>query len=309
MTARVPPCSTNRHAASTLGPIEPLAKCPCAASARSRRTSTRPIGSGLGGAEAEHRVRDVGDDHQHVGGHRPGQQHRSEVLVDHRLDPAQARPARAPPGSRRRRSRPPRSRPRPGRVHGSRVQDLQRLRGGHHPPPAPGAAVLPGLAVLDRGPRPAPRAGSGRSAWWASRSRGRRRPRGVRVTTAALAPVDAARPQRVVQRVHQHEADRRLGLRPAPVQRHRRDDGGGELVLHQQVADLRTVAVRDDHVDAAGDEVATPRIATWRGRDLRLRPGTAVRAGHRVAPQGQQHPHRDQSQSTSALLAPPDRLA
>ena len=48
MTARVPPCSTNRQAASTFGPIEPLAKWPSAASARIRRTSTRPSGSASG---------------------------------------------------------------------------------------------------------------------------------------------------------------------------------------------------------------------------------------------------------------------
>ena len=38
MTARRPPRSTNRHAASTLGPIEPRAKWPAAAWARSRVT-------------------------------------------------------------------------------------------------------------------------------------------------------------------------------------------------------------------------------------------------------------------------------
>ena len=71
-------------------------------------------------------------------------------------------------------------------------------------------------------------------------------------------PVDAAVGQRLVQRVEDQEADRALGLRTAPVQRHRRHDVRGELVLHQQVADLRAVAVGEDDVGAGRDEVGHP---------------------------------------------------
>ena len=48
MTARPPPCSTKRQAASTLGPIDPLAKWPSAASARISPTVTRPTGAASG---------------------------------------------------------------------------------------------------------------------------------------------------------------------------------------------------------------------------------------------------------------------
>src|SRR5262249_12043852 len=48
MIARSPPRSTNRHAASTFGPIDPLAKCPAAAYPRNSATVTAPSGRACG---------------------------------------------------------------------------------------------------------------------------------------------------------------------------------------------------------------------------------------------------------------------
>ncbi len=104
------------------------------------------------------------------------------------------------------------------------------------------------------------------------------------------ATFDAAPGQGRVERVHQHEAEGRLGLGAAPVQRHRGYDGRRDLVLHEQVADLGSVAVRDHHVVALRDQVgdglhrhlARPRSGprpgrarprwSWRFRRVRARP-------------------------------------
>ena len=84
----------------------------------------------------------------------------------------------------------------------------------------------------------------------------------------------------------------------APVQRHRRDHVRGQLVLDQQVADLRAVAVGEHDLDAGGDEVgdvlrprraiasplgvrggASRRARSWRCRRERSRrDGSAHRA-------------------------------
>ena len=112
------------------------------------------------------------------------------------------------------------------------------------------------------------------------------------MTTVAVRRSTPRCAQRRVQRVHQHEAERRLGLGAAPVQRHRRYDGRGELVLHQQVADLGTVAVGDHHVDVLarrGRPPPPPRpraAAIWSSG--RARPSGV---GHRVAAEGEQDPH------------------
>ena len=131
------------------------------------------------------------------------------------------------------------------------------------------------------------RAGSARSAWSGRVKPGSSASTSARVTTVALRPPDAPLAQRVVERVHQHEAQRGLGLRAAPVQRHRGYDGRGDLVLDQQVADLRAVAVGDDDVDVAGDQLGDAAIATcaaaiWSSgrappsaRSSRCRPGRA----------------------------------
>ena len=82
--------------------------------------------------------------------------------------------------------------------------------------------------------------------------------------------------ERGLERVHQHEAERRLGLGAAPVQRDRGYDGRGDLVLDQQVADLRAVAVGDDDVDVGWSRSATAAIATSAARDLVLGTGPPV---------------------------------
>ena len=105
---------------------------------------------GLGRAVVQHRVRHVGRDHEDVGPDGAGQQRGAEVLVDDRLDAAQAavgvahhRDAAAAVGDHHEAGVEQ-------RLHGGRVDDLQRLGRGDHPAPALLAAVLPGLAVLDQ---------------------------------------------------------------------------------------------------------------------------------------------------------------
>ena len=115
----------------------------------------------------------------------------------------------------------------------------------------------------------------------------------ARVTRAADA-VDSAAGELGVERVHQHEPEGRLGLRAAPVQRDGRYDGGGQLVLDQQVADLRAVAVGHHHV-GAGPRAAHPRPPS---RPRRPRsgppPGATLGVGHGVAAQRQQDLHADE---------------
>ena len=105
----------------------------------------------------------------------------------------------------------------------------------------------------------------------------------MRRSTAALG-------QRGVEGVDEHEADRPLGLRAAPVQRDRRDDGGGELVLDQQVADLGAVAVGEHDLvpgcDQVGDAaIATSAAAIWSSA------GPPVGVRHGVAAEREQDPH------------------
>lgn len=107
------------------------------------------------------------------------------------------------------------------------------------------------------------------------------------------APVDPGRRQRRVQRRGEDEAERPLGLRTAPVQPDRWNDSGRQLVLDQQVPDLRAVAVGDDDVVVAGQQPGHRRGGDARRGDLVLRPRTAVGGGHRVAAQCQQDPHDD----------------
>ena len=76
--------------------------------------------------------------------------------------------------------------------------------------------------------------------------------------------------------------ERRLGLRAAPVQRHRGYDGRGELVLDQQVADLGAVAVGDDDVDVLLEQVGDRGHRDRRRRAIwssgRARPSAFVMA-------------------------------
>ena len=122
----------------------------------------------------------------------------------------------------------------------------------------------------------------------------------VRVTIVALRFSSATGRQRGVERVHQDEAERRLGLGAAPVQRHRRYDGRGELVLDQEVADLRPVAVGDHDLDVVLDELGHRGHRHLGRRDLVLRSGPAVGARHGVAAQRQHHSH-----SQTVVLARP----
>ena len=102
----------------------------------------------------------------------------------------------------------------------------------------------------------------------------------------------AATGQRAFQRVAQHEADRALGLRAAPVQRHRRYHGRGELVLHQQVAHLRPVPVRDKDLRAGRRDLRDAAGGPAERGDLVGRGGPPVGCGHRVAAQGDEDDHR-----------------
>src|SRR3954462_3025444 len=66
---------------------------------------------------------------------------------------------------------------------------------------------------------------------------------------------EPARSEGRLERVEQREADGPLRLRAAPVERDGRDDVRGELVLDQEVADLRAVAVRQHDLVAGRDEL------------------------------------------------------
>jgi hypothetical protein len=88
-----------------------------------------------------------------------------------------------------------------------------------------------------------------------------------------------------VQLVGEGEADRGLGLRDVPVQRDGRHHVGRELVLHQQVADLRPVAVGDDHLGTAAHHLGHVPGGDGDRRALGGRRRRAVGTGHRVAPE------------------------
>ena len=79
--------------------------------------------------------------------------------------------------------------------------------------------------------------------------------------------------QGVVEGVEDREAEGALGLGAAPVERHRRDDVRGELVLDQQVAHLGAVAVGDDDLVPGGDEIGHALHGAGDGGALGLRGG------------------------------------
>jgi hypothetical protein len=104
-------------------------------------------------------------------------------------------------------------------------------------------------------------------------------------------PVAASSSERGLERVEEEEADRGLRLRAAPVERDRRDDVRRQLVLHEQVADLRAVAVGEDDLDPVGDQVGD---GVHGGRDralLGLDRRRSVGPGHGVAAEGDERAH------------------
>ena len=157
------------------------------------------------------------------------------------------------------------------------VEHLERLGRGDDPAPALLAAVLPHLAVVDEGLRLLAREVAP--------------DRLARVGEARVVAVDEGAgdegghggvepgiAQRVVEGVQDREAERPLGLGAAPVQRDRRHDVGGELVLDQDVADLRAVAVGDDQLVAGGDQSGGGPHRDADRLDLGGRGGAAVGA-------------------------------
>ena len=90
MTLRGPPPSTNRVAASTLGPMEPDANWPSAACAAHLGEGDAAEVALPRGAPVDGGVVDVGGDDEHVGVEGAGEQGGREVLVDDGLDPADA---------------------------------------------------------------------------------------------------------------------------------------------------------------------------------------------------------------------------
>ena len=184
------------------------------------------------------------------------------------------------------------------RVDRGGVDDGRRLRRGDHPAPALLAAVLPDLAECDEPLR--------------LLAREEAADRLGRLAEARVVDVDegagdqaggalreAAGDEGRVQLVGEREGDGRLGLGDAPVQRDRRDDVRGQLVLDQQVADLRTVAVGQHDLDAGRDDVGdvagrlAERVPLGAGR---RRP---VGTGHGVAAEGD----HDTARSHGATLA------
>ena len=129
------------------------------------------------------------------------------------------------------------------------------------------------------------------------------------MTSAATGRSQPRAGERRLERVEDEEADRGLRLRAAPVERHGRDDVGGELVLHQQVADLRPVAVGQDDLDAVRDE-AGDRLHRRGDRPLlRLDRRRAVGAGHGVAAEGDERAHLPPSSGESGSVGARGRPA
>ena len=140
-----------------------------------------------------------------------------------------------------------------------------RLGGGDDATPALLAAVLPALAVVDERLRLLAREEA------PDRLRRVREAGVVGVDERARddggdRALDAARGEGGLEGVEQREADRPLRLRAAPVERHRRHDVRGELVLDEEVADLGPVAVGDDDLVPGGDELGEvlARGRRWR---------------------------------------------
>lgn len=190
------------------------------------------------------------------------EQCRGEVLVDDRLDAAQAavlladdRDAAAAGGD------DDVARLDEG-ADGAEVEDLAGFRRGDDSPPALVAAVLPLLTVVDH------LLGLVGRQVATDRLGGR-----LEVGVVGCDPGagdegrnrtgDTATGERGLERVEDGEADRPLRLRAAPVERHRRDDVGGDLVLDEQVAHLGSVAV-GEHDLVAGPDEARRRAASPR---------------------------------------------
>ena len=101
---------------------------------------------------------------------------------------------------------------------------------------------------------------------------------------------EAARPELVPERLLDHVADLTLRLGPAHVERHGGDEPGGGLVLDEEVADLRSVAVGEDRLIALGDQLGD---LAARAPDVVELSGVAVellRPQDRVAAQGDHDP-------------------
>ena len=289
MTAGRPVRSTKRSTASIFGPIDPAVNSPAPWCARSRATVTVAQGDGPGRAEAEDAA---GTSVAMTSMSAPSEAPSSggaEVLVDHGLDAAQGavgvddhRDAAAAVGHD----------DVPGARPASRWWRASTTSSGS------GEATTRRQPCLPRSCQVSPC-----STRWAASSAGRKRPIGlVGRGEAGVVPGDegardhgrrtardAARGQGGVEGVHQHEAEGRLGLGAAPVQRHGRHHGRGELVLDQQVADLGAVAVGDDHVVAVGDQLGDRGGRDRGGGDLVLTAGPALGVGHGVAAERDQH--------------------
>ena len=237
------------------------------------------------------------------------QQHRRQILVDDRLDAPD--PRRTPVPHHRDPAATARHHDEPGLdqgPHRSGVQHLQRLRRRHDPPPAAVPAVLPDLPVrghhsgLIRWQVPADRLGRPREAGIARVHQRAGHHRRHRFGDAALG-------QRGLQRAHDDEAERPLRLRAAPVERHRWHHLRGQLVLHQQVADLRSVPVRQYDLDPGRHQGRDRRHSAPDRGDLVLRPRAAVGSGHGVAAQRDQRPHARRLTASRSRLIPRRRPA
>ena len=216
----------------------------------------------------------------------------AEVLVDHGLDADEravedgVRAGCRHPRWRSRRSRPRSARGRRGR-RGSPAARARRRRGASPSPRGP-----PRSRRGPSGPWPPPRGGGGRSAWWACVKPSSSASTSVRVTTAAL-----RRSTPTGRRARASSAS--ISTKPsvacvcAPHQSS--GTGGttarGQLVLHEEVADLGTVSVGDHDLVVVLQE-AGDRGHRHGGRgDLVLGTCPTVSVRHRVAAECEQDPH------------------
>ena len=298
---------TKRHTASTLGPIEPLAKCPSAAYSCICDSVDPADRLGLGRAEAQHGLRHVGGDDQHVGVRpvRRAARRRGPCRSPPRR-PTATRPPGVRRGSRRRRSRRPRTPPRSAAAPPAR-RGCPAARARRRPGASPSHRGPPTSRRARRAPRPPRPAGTGRSAWSAWRSRGR-----------AGRPGSASPPSRSAGRSPRSaSAASRASISTKPSVAwvwapHQSSGTGGTTAAASSFLTSRlptcgplpwVITTSTSCVEQLGDR----RHRDLGRRDLVLGPRPAVGVRHGVPAQRQHHPHEGEPSGRAVPRSAPRR--
>ena len=108
--------------------------------------------------------------------------------------------------------------------------------------------------------------------------------------------------QAIADGLLQHEPDRALGLRDADVERLRRDLRRRLLGLHEDVPDLRTVAVDDDQLVAVADDLRQPARGLLRARDLLFLRAAILGTKQRIAAEGDDRQLHQRSSRSSGMV-------